>query len=233
MKKVGLLLLFFTQLAYGQQNPYDSLELKLDAARSDTQKLELLKQLADVAFGSDMEKALEYAKEGAQLADKIGDKNRQPEFYEMEGRMHANLLHLDSATAFFNKAMEGYKAVDNKRGEATTQFKIAWVYKKKGELDKAMAADLEASRLMETLDDKEGMAAAYGRVSEDLTRQGRLAEGMDYAQKAIEICEKNNLNDELVYALTAAGSTAIEGGDNQTGVWLFQSCFGTGQCTKF
>lgn len=215
MKKVLLLFLFFAQISYGQKNPYDSLEHLLAIAKADTQKLNLLKQLVDVAFGSDMEKALGYAKQGVELSDKIGDKNRQPQFYEMEGRMHANLLELDSATAWFNKAMAGYKAVDNKRGQATTAFKIAWVYKKKGEIDKAMESDIKASGLMETLDDKKGMAAAYERICEDLTSQGRLDEAMDYAQKAIHICETNHLNDEMVYALTMGGYVTIAGNKNK------------------
>ena len=101
----------------------------------------------------------------------------------MEGRMHANLLHLDSASSFFEKAIAGYTAIDNKRGQATTLFKIAWVHKKKGEIDKAMAADLQASHLMETLGDQQGIAGAYERVCEDLTRQGRLKEAMKYATK--------------------------------------------------
>lgn len=214
--KIFFLFLFFSlRCAYAQKNTYDSLEKELAATKANTQKLDLLKQLVDVAFESDLEKALEYAKRGVQLADKIGDKNWQPQFYEMEGRMHANLLHLDSATDFFNKALAGYIAVDNKRGQATTEFKIAWVYKKKGDLDKAMAADLRGSHLMETLDDKKGMAAAYERVSEDLTRQGRLTEAMDYAQKAIDICKQNNLQSELVYALTMAGDVKITNEKNK------------------
>jgi two-component sensor histidine kinase/Flp pilus assembly protein TadD len=215
MKKVCFIFFLLGQFAYAQKSPYDSLERGLAVAKSDTQKLELLKQLVDVAFGSDMEKALEYAKQGVQLSEKIGDKKRLPAFFEMEGRMHANLLHLDSASDFFNKAVAGYIAIGNKRGQATTEFKIAWVYKKKGELDKAMQADLKASALMEALGDKQGMADAYGRVSEDLTRQGRLTEAMTYAQNAIDICEKNHMENELVYALTSAGGTAIEGGHNQ------------------
>lgn len=169
-------------MAYSQKNPYDSLGLKLASIKVDAQKLEIIKQLVDIAFESDIEKALEFSRRGVQLADKIRDKNLQPEFYEMEGRMLTNLLHLDSATLFFNKAMAGYKAIDNKRGQAITAFKISWIYKKKGEPDKALASDLTASALMEKLDDKKGMAAAYERVSE-VTRQGRLNEAMDYFAK--------------------------------------------------
>jgi two-component sensor histidine kinase len=209
------LLFLFAQFAYCQNNGYDSLELRLASEKDDAQKLELLKQLVDAASGSDMQKALGYAKRGVQLSDKIADKIWQPKFYEMEGRMHANLLQLDSATAFFTKAMNGYKAVDNKRGQATTYFKFGWVYKKNGEIDKALAADLNASRLMETLDDKQGIAAAYERVSDDLIKQGRPKEAMDYAQNAISICEKNKLNNELVYALTDAGDVEIARENNK------------------
>ncbi len=215
MKKICIALGFLVQYAYGQPVLFDSLEQKLASEKADTQKLETLKALVDVAFGTDMQKALAYAKQGVQLADKIDDKNWQPRFYEMEGRMHANLLQLDSATLFFNKAMGGYKAVDDKRGQATTYFKMGWVYKKKGEIDKAMDADLNASKLMEALDDKNGMAGAYERISGDLTKQGRLKEAKDYALKAIDICKKNKLDNELVYAFTAAGDAAIAGGNNK------------------
>lgn len=235
MRKIFLIfiVLIFVHFTHGQNNPYDSLEHLLASEKVDTNKLSLLKQLTDIAFESDMAKALLYARQGVQLADKISDKNWQPKFYEMEGRMHANLLQLDSATMFFNKAMVGYKAVDNKRGQATTYFKLGWVYKKNGTIDKAMAADLNASHLMEALDDKQGMAGAYERVSDDLNRQGRLREAMDYAKKAITICEQNDLKDELVYAITAAGDVAIAEGDNKQAFEYFNGALELARAQKF
>ena len=215
MKKIFFIFFFSFHLAYGQSNPYDSLELKLHVAKADTEKLQIIKQLVDVAFASDMQKALEYSRQGVQLADKIKDKNWQPKFDEMEGRMQANLLHLDTAMILFYKAMAGYIAVDNKMGQATTAFKISWIYKKKGQLDKGMEEDLKASGIMEVLDDKKGMAAAYERICDDLTSQGRLTEAMDYAQKAITICEANQLDDEMVYALTMGGYVKIADNKNK------------------
>lgn len=55
----------------------------------------------------------------------------QPKFYEMKGRIHANSLELDSASIYFNKALNGYKITDNKKGQATTLFKIGWVHREK------------------------------------------------------------------------------------------------------
>lgn len=233
MIKAYLLLLLLVQFAYAQQNPYDGLEMKLAAVKSDAQKLEILKHLVDVAFGTDMQKALEYAKQGVNLSNKIGDKNWQPKFYEMEGRMHANLLQLDSATILFNKAMAGYTKVNNKKGQATTQYKIGWVYKKKGEIDKALDADLKALSLMETLDDKEGMAGGYERVSDDLTRQGRLQKAQEYAQKAMDVCEKNNLDNEMVYALTNAGSVEIADENNKQALDYFNRALKLAQALNF
>jgi two-component sensor histidine kinase/Flp pilus assembly protein TadD len=212
MRQICLVVILFSQLSFGQKSPYDSLENELRIAKSDTQKLNVVKQLVDLAFRTDIEVALVFARQGVRLSEHSGDKNWKPRFYEMEGRMYANLLHLDSATLFFTKAMEGYLSVKDLRGQATTAFKFAWVYKKQGDIDKAMRSDLNGTRLMEALDDKKGMATAYERVADDLNRQGRLKEAMDYAQKAIVICEKNHFEDEMVFAVSIAGDVKIADG---------------------
>jgi len=222
MRKLFSLFSLPCQLLFSQNAPLDSLELRFAAEKSNTQKLELLNQMVDIAAMSDLRVALGYAKRGVELAEKTGDKNRQPKFYEMQGRMHANLLQLDSASLFFDKATAGYTAVGNKKGQATTAFKIAWVHKKKGEIEKAMAADLQALRLMEELGDQEGIANAYSRVSEDLSRQGRQAEALEYAKKAIGICEKNGFQTELVFAFRGAGDACIAAGDNEQALAYYE-----------
>ena len=209
-----IFLLFLASPCLFAQDAYlDSLETRLAREKSDMQKLELLNEMVALAFQSDFKQALAYAKRGVSLAEQSGDKNWQPKFYEMQGRMHANLLQLDSATLRFDQAMKGYLAVDNQRGQATTAFKIAWVHKKKGDIEQAMTFDLQALRIMESLEDQAGIADALGRVSEDLSRQGRQAEALEYAQRAIGICEKNQLQAELVYTLRWAGDACIAAGD--------------------
>ena len=194
---------------YSQNTPLDSLEQRFANETTDAPKLELLSQMVGAAFGVDFKTALGYAKRGVALAEKSGDPNWQPKFYEMQGRMHANLAQLDSANLFFDKAMTGYLAVGNKKGQATTKFKIAWVHKRKGELEKAMAADLQALRLMEEINDQQGIADAIGRVSEDLSNQGRHAEALEYALRAVDICKKNDFQQLLRYSLRYAGDACI------------------------
>ncbi|MEP6646481.1 MAG: histidine kinase dimerization/phosphoacceptor domain -containing protein [Saprospiraceae bacterium] len=211
MKKLIALAYYLCSISFifSQSPQLDSLERLYSTFTIDTQRLALLDQMTDLAYDVDLHIALVYAKRGVTLAEKISDKNWRPKFYEIQGRVYANLVELDSALLLFDKAMEGYKAVGNKKGQATTYFKIGWVYKHKGEVDKAMDGDLFALRLMEELNDQAGIAGALSRVAEDMRLQGRNSEAMVYAQRAITICEKNNLRNVLPYTLRDAGDIAL------------------------
>lgn len=199
-----LFYLFSFNLA-AQNNALDSLENLYTSKSNSAEKLDILHQMTDIAFRSNLNQALIYTSRAVAIADRSGDKIRQPVFYEMHGRIYANLLELDSATLYFNKAMTGYKAVDNKKGQATTSFKIGWVSKRKGNIKAAMESDLFALTIMEELDDKEGIAGANGRVAEDLLQQGQADEALKYALKAMKICEVNDLKEELFYAYRTVG----------------------------
>ncbi len=214
MRKLLVLLLLPTHLLWAQNAPLDSLEGLFALEKSTDRQFDLLKQMVDLSFGVDFKQALYQAKRGGALAEKVGDQDWQPKFYEMQGRMHANLLQLDSAKLLLDKATRGYIAVGNKKGQATTAFKISWIFKRKHELDKSMAYDLDALRLMEEINDQGGIADALGRVAWDLNLQNRPQEGLEYAKKAIEICKKNDLQKKLIESFRFAGDACITMGDN-------------------
>lgn len=230
--KVAVLLSFPFHGLFAQNTEMDSLEMLFAAEKLSDKKLDLVSQMVDIAFMTNLEEALVYAKRGVTLAEETGDKNWQPRFYEMQGRMHANLLQLDSASYFFDKAMDGYTTIGNKRGQATTSFKIAWVYKKNGDIESAMKYDLSALKLMETLGDKRGITSAYERLSEDLNRQEKPQEALEYAQMAIKISEENEFHEELVFALRHAGDAAISAGENQQALDYYARCLSLAKAQK-
>ncbi|GAB4490733.1 MAG: hypothetical protein OHK0019_09940 [Saprospiraceae bacterium] len=207
MQKIflSLCLCLFSEASIAQNPALDSLERLLSTAPSDAQQLQWLEQMTDIASATDFRAALGYAKRGLQLAETSGDKTWQPKFCEMQGRMHANLLQLDSAMLFFDRAMTSYAAVSDKKGQATTSFKQAWVHKKRNELSQATEADLRALRLMENLNDQEGIADGLAQVAEDLYLQEKPEEGLQYALRSIEIAEKNSLQKQWVYSMRTAG----------------------------
>ncbi len=207
---LSLCLCLFTVPGIAQHPTLDSLERLLPTAPSDLQRLQWLEQMTDLAFRSDFKTALDYAKRGLHLAETSGDKTWQPKFCEKQGRIHANLLQFDSAMLFFDRAMSGYTAIGDQKGQATTSFKRAWVHKKRNELPQATEADLQALRLMENLRDQEGIAEGLAQVAEDLYLQERPEEGLQYALRSIEIAEKNGLQKQWVYSMRTAGFTQFK-----------------------
>lgn len=205
-----------------QQPALDSLERLFAAAPTDVRRLERLSEMTNAAFGINFQTALGYAKRGVALAEKTGDKTWLPKFQEMQGRTHANLGQLDSASLFFDKALAGYTAVADPKGQATTYFKISWVHKRKGEYRQGMETDLKALRLMEEIGDQEGIASALGGISDALYRQEKPAESLEYAKRAIAICRKNNFLSELPSALHYAGYAAIGLGKHEDALAYFE-----------
>ncbi len=196
-------------LCNSQNKNLDSLSALLQNEKDTERKLQLLNDMVDEAFKSDLNLAKFYANQGVQLAKENNNDVWLPQFHEMQGRMHANLLELDSASLNFDKALKGYKKVDNQKGQATTLFKIGWVHKRRGEIEPALKVDLDALKLMESIDDKLGIAGAYSRISEDLNKQGRHDEALDYALKTVKLSEEHKLEVELAYAYTSAGDTYL------------------------
>ena len=208
--------------ATGQNSKLDSLESLYMSETSSAQKLDILEQMVDLAFRSNFERALIYTQRGVALASETKDKIRLPMFQEMHGRIYANLLKLDSAMLYFNKATKGYAAINNKNGQATTAFKIGWVNKRRGNIEEAIKADLFALKMMQEIGDKQGIAGAFERVAEDLMTQGQMAEALDYALKAVEICETNNLKEELYYSYRILGDVYISNGNFEASLKYYQ-----------
>lgn len=207
-----ILLVFFAvfpQVIFSQNLEFDHLQKQFDQETNAPKKLEILNEMAQLTFDFDLKKALELSRKGVLIAENSNNKEWLPKFLEMQGRMHANLLELDSAVFYFNKAIENYKIANNQEGQASTLFKLAWVDKKKGNYEKALEKDLSALKIMESINNPRGICDALTRVSEDLTRQNRLKEALVYAEKAIKIAEQNNLEKEKYFVNFNAGNVAI------------------------
>ena len=198
-----------------QNKPLDSLTRLFKREPIARNKLELLSQMVNIADRTDLALAADYSRKGVSLAKKTGDVKWLPKFHEMLGRNYANQLQLDSAWVNFTEAMKGYLAIGDKKGQATTYFKMGWVHKKKGELELAMQSDLKALRLMELINDKKGIAAANDRLADDVMQQGRAEESLAYAKKNIDFCIAQGLQDNLVYAYFSAANASIVLGKNE------------------
>ncbi|MBS1927901.1 MAG: tetratricopeptide repeat protein [Chitinophagaceae bacterium] len=192
-----------------QSSTEDSLNQLLREEKNTEKKLQIIARLTDDAFQSDFERAKRYAIQGVNLSFHAQNMQWLPKFQERLGRMYANLLNLDSASFYFDQALAGYSAAKDLEGQATTYFKIGWVYKRKGNIKQAMDVDLKALKLMEQISNNEGIAEANNRISEDLYRQERFDEALDYAERNIAFSKKHNFFEPLAIALKSAGDANV------------------------
>ncbi|NUO02437.1 MAG: tetratricopeptide repeat protein [Saprospiraceae bacterium] len=178
-------------------------------------KLNLLADIASLAERSDIEEALKYLRQGVQLARDSRDA-QEPKFYERIGRIHANLMKFDSASLYFEKAMTGYVAKGDKKGEASAWFKKSYISRYAGRLEESLSYNLKALAIMEALKDESGISRAYEEISHDLYEQNKGAEALAYAQKSIATAEKIGDKGQLLYSLGAAGSASFKTKDFKT-----------------
>lgn len=228
-----LLMLWASPLLFAQTQTLDSLNTLFNKENRTTVRLELLAKMVDAASESDLLLATNYARKGVELSEKLNDRTWMPKFHEMLGRNYANQLLLDSASAHFNSAMKGYLTIADKKGQATTYFKMGWVYKKKGEFERAMQVDLQALKLMESIGDKRGIAGANDRLSDDLLRQERYKEALTYAVKNIAFCKQNGFREELVYSYVSAGNATIHSGQIKEAYFYFSNALELAQSLAF
>ncbi len=169
-------------LIYAQSNDpvlrqKDSLINALNRTPQVETKLKLLADIASLAEQSTVEEALDYLRQGVQLAREAKDAE-EPRFYERIGRIYANFMKFDSASLYFEKAMAGYVAKGDKTGEASAWFKKSYVSRYKGKLEESLSYNLKALAIMEALKDERGISRAYEEISHDLYEQNKGDEAL-------------------------------------------------------
>ena len=113
MKILLVFFALFSQVVFSQNLELNHLQKQFDQETKSPKKLEILNEMVQHAFDFDLKKALELSRKGVQLAENSNNKEWLPKFLEIQGRMHANMLELDSAVFYFDKAIENYKITNN------------------------------------------------------------------------------------------------------------------------
>jgi len=220
--KLAILFLFLSSLANAQAvSKPDSLANVLNGEKSETKKLELVIEVM-MAYGkSDFEKALKFARLGVTLADQSNDKVWKPKVYYEACRYFADNNLVDSSSLLVQKALDGFKVNNDKNGMAKAYFQLAWLHLYKGQVDLSLEKAITATKLMEEINDKEGICKGYNKISEYMGRLDRKKEAIDYAKKAIAFGEENNLNNLLYDIYRNAGNVYTKVNAYDTSLYYF------------
>ncbi|PKP36796.1 MAG: hypothetical protein CVT98_07045 [Bacteroidetes bacterium HGW-Bacteroidetes-15] len=214
------LLVIFHCLGFTQNSAVDSLENILQNINSDdTVKVNLLNELANEYYRTDINKTLSYAIEADSLSSKLNYSKGKAESLRVIGRYFWRMSEYNQALKYFEESLQIFINIDDKEGLANCYNNIGSTYWRWGDYPKTLEFFQKSLELREELGDKEGMAASYNNLGIIYRTQGDFFNALDYYHKSValkeEINDKPGISDSynniaIIYSSQGDNNKALE-----------------------
>lgn len=197
----SLFFLFFYVSVIAQT---DSLEQKLVTA-SKQEKIEIYKQLVNTYSKIEIEKALDYARQGLELVNDEYTKDTGFFYLRMGNFYNAKSEH--EKALFYNKKMlEVAKRLQYKLGVAKSYQNIGVTYVKMGNYNQALDNYLKALKIYETLEEENFIVGITGNIGSLYSCRLKDDEnGLIYYNKALTLSKKIGNEKFRAHILGAVG----------------------------
>ncbi|MEW6468112.1 MAG: tetratricopeptide repeat protein [Bacteroidota bacterium] len=203
-------------LMQAQTSQLDSLAHLLKTASEDTNKVNLLNQIAVKYWTLDPSRSVEFAGEALALAQQLGFRFGQAKAYGNRGVAFFYLALLDSSEKDQQRALDIYVSLKNKKGMASAYNNLGLVSRSRGDYDQAIEYYLQSLKLREDINDLPGEGSALVNIGNVYYNKATLTNNIElmnqaqsYYQQALELFEK--LGDRLTVAtcLSNIGNTSL------------------------
>lgn len=188
--------LFLAALVFSMNAQIDSLQRALKSAGPDTNRVNLLNELAWQSYGNNVDTSILLSTQALELAQKLtavkGYKRFIAQSYHQLGWF--NLLKGEYLPSIENnnKALDVWKEIGNKDGIARTTGNLGIVYKEQGNYTKALDCYFSALRFCEETHNERSIAINYSNIGVVYNNQKDPAKAIDYFTKALAISQKMN-----------------------------------------
>jgi len=142
----------------------DSMLSVLERSEEDSLKVNTLLSLAAAHYGSDPNKAREYATQARDLASDIGFKSGEAYAYKSIGLAYYYQSEYFDATLNWRQSLEVFESMNDKRGVCNIQNNLGAVYYNRGDNNKAIEYYLSSLKLSEELNDTLRTATALVNI---------------------------------------------------------------------
>ena len=184
-----LTVLLSAPAAFAQSKKTDSL-LSLLSTANDTTKVNLLNQISSSYWYEDPVKTFEYAKQAAELGEKIDFKKGVAAAYNNTGVGYYQQNNYDSALLWYEKAIAKHKEAGNFKGEAYILNNTGLIYWKQGELPTAVEYYMKALKIWEDHKLESEASSIYDNLGNIYNEQEEYDRAIAYYNKAIDIQQR-------------------------------------------
>ena len=159
MKNIAVFLFILVVFNLQGQTNIDSLLNALPEAK-DTLRLQAIDKILTKVRGTDKELAQRLVNEEYELARLINDDKFTAEVNNSNGIFKYFQNELDSSIYYFEKSLQSYEKIGNRRRAAYLNNNIGILYKEKGDFETSIKYHLASLKTKEEIGDKKGIATS-------------------------------------------------------------------------
>ena len=189
------------QSIIAQTAKIDSLFAELETSKPDTNKVNILYYLSVAFRENEPDKAIDFAKQGISLSEKLKFRNGQRDCLNALGLAYYQKGNFDTALINFEKQYQIVSKMNDSIGIATTCDNMAMIYVHFGSNSKALELRKRANNVYAALNKKSHLASGYNWIGNIYKEQGEFTMALDYYLKALKIYEEDNDEQNIGYPL--------------------------------
>jgi len=178
--------------SFSQENSnIDSLNKAYYHASSPQIKIDILVELTDLLSSSDPDKALDYANQTFELADKNNLLKSKLRAYLQLGDIYWNKSNYRVSLEMGQNAKDLASDLNMDKEYAKSLALLSLNFSNLGDFKKSADFNFQALRIFEELDDMDGISKVYNRIGSDYFLQENFNKALEYYSQSLNIAREN------------------------------------------
>jgi len=227
MNKLGIvisfLLVFYSVNIHAQDSVTDSLLSVVEAASEDTSKVNALIELSGSYLRSDLELALKYANEAADLAKKLNFKRGQAYALKSAGMTYYYQGKYFETLDYWEPSLSIFQSINDKLGTANMLNNIGTISFNKGDDEKALTYYLESLKASEEINNKLRIVTALLNIGAVyFNKENTRDMALQYYLRALPLCEELGDTEAMGTLDVNIGEIYMSNGDLEAALNSFE-----------
>ncbi len=143
------------------------------------------------------DEANDYLLRSLKIKKEIGNERSLASTYLNVGTVKFYQGKYDESLDYHSKSLKIYNMLEDKKSIGAVVSNMAYIARKKGDLNQAIKYNLESIRLIEEIGSKDQLCESYNSLASTYIELKNYKKATQYAQKAKEIAELNNILPQL------------------------------------
>ncbi|WP_373059287.1 sensor histidine kinase [Zunongwangia sp. H14] len=204
----------------------ETLEYNLNGMPDDSSYFSVLNDLAYYWHTRNLNKALNFTKQGLKLARSKNDSLWEGRFQITQGAVLLRMENLDEA----HEVLEMAKTKVEEKDLPFLNTQLGYVFERKGQLGKATDYALLSLRLGEKLKDKKAIALAYSDLSNLFWKLSKFEKGLEYGLLSLKYFEERQLDDlDYDFTLYVVGNNYLSLGNYEKALDYYNKSIAIGE----